>query len=200
MQEPEEIVDVVRMVDEAKQADTTGIAEIDHDNRMVRVWQLRIRGLTTMAIAKALGISVSTVYSDLKEVGRRYREELLKVDPVTIVAENMQWLDEMERIALYELHQASTQKQKVIDAATGATTEVEIQDPNKSRFYLAALQARKMRLDLLIQTGIIPRERANLFDALEQSATTEAEKGRERSVEEIRADIERLMKHGRTLK
>lgn len=180
--------------------DQTGVPSVDLENRRARVWQLRIRGLTTTAISKILGIHVSTVYADLKAIGRQCCEELLKVDPVELVAGNIHWLDELERIALFEIHQATTHKEKVIDNETGETKDVEIQDPNKSRFYMAALQARKMKIDLLVTTGIIPRERASLFEALEGSKSAEQESVAERTDDEIRADIDHLIKHGRTLK
>lgn len=175
------------------------------DERLQKVWDLRVRGLSLPAIARACKISVTTVRRDLKEMGKRYRQEILASDPVSLVTDNLQWLDEMERIALFEVHSAETKhtKHKHIDEATGQVTEIDIEtaDPNKSKFYMAALKAREMKLRILMDTGIIPTGAPEkMFRALEAYETHEQQIADEaRTPEEIAESVKRLLAGGRRM-
>lgn len=169
-------------------------------DRQSQVWQLRLRGVSIRGIANALGCYQFQVQRDLKAIGKRYRKELIDIDPLELVASNMQWFDEFERIALYEVHQAATKVQKIIDPVSGEVTTVEIADPNKSRFLQAALQARSMKVNLLLQTGVIPKDRRQLFDKLDNLDQKKEEiKTENRSEAEIKADLLKLMKYGRRM-
>jgi len=169
-------------------------------DRQSQVWQLRLRGVSIRGIANALGCHQFQVQRDLKAIGKRYRKELIDIDPLELVASNMQWFDEFERIALYEVHQAATKVQKIIDPVSGEVTTVEIADPNKSRFLQAALQARSMKVNLLLQTGVIPKDRRQLFDKLDNLDQKKEEiKTENRSEAEIKADLLKLMKYGRRM-
>lgn len=172
---------------------------LQKDNRQSKVWSLRIRGVGASQIAQALGVSESTVYADLREIGRRYRDELLECDPVELIASNLQFLDEMERIALMEVNQSTGTVTKETDPLTGQVREVRTPDPNKGKFYQSALKARELKLKLLMDTGIIPKNKVELFDKLGKVVDVQEEKdnGEIRSESEIADSINRLMKHGR---
>lgn len=169
------------------------------EERIQKVWDLRIRGVAIAAIAKAVGVSPATVYRDLKQIGKRYRDELVTADPVSLVTENLQWLDEMERVALYEVHSSDARIEKTIDPITGRVTEVRTPDPNKAKFYGGALKAREMKLRLMIDTGIIPTGDPNkMFRALEVYQDHEAEIVDERRTpEQIQESIRKLLTGGR---
>lgn len=174
----------------------------EREERLARIWNLKIRGGTPSAIAKALNISIDTVYRELKLIGRRYRDEILKIDPLTLVADSLQWFDEMERVALFEVASAGKKKTKVVDQASGEVIEIDIVDPNKSKFYIGALRAREMKLKLMLETGIIPREREKMFQALEglQNEGDIFMEDAERSPEEIQESIQKLLQNGRLMK
>lgn len=162
-----------------------------------------MRGESPHNIAKRKGISVATVYNDLNAIARKFREQILQVDPMTLVAENLHVLDEMERVALYEVMQASRCKHKqVIKNAEGDDVEVEmeISDPNKSKFMSTALKARQAKIDLLLQTGIIPKEPEKMFATLQNlEKPIDGDEGDERTPEEIQESIEQLIKRGRRM-
>jgi len=169
-----------------------------NEERLQKVWDLRVRGITVTAIAKAVGVSVATVYNDIRKIGERYKKQIMQADPVALVTENLQWLDEMERVALYEVHSATAKVEKTVDEH-GIVTEVTTPDPNKARFYTAALKAREMKLRLLIDTGIIPTgDPTKMFRALEayQEHEEDIEK-EERTPDEIRESVKRLLAGGR---
>lgn len=181
-------------------------SELDplREDRMVKVWELRLRGVNVRSIAKSLKVSTPTVYNDLKLLGQRYRDEILEVDPLTLVAENIRWLDELERVALFEISRSVGKKQKQIARTkSGEMVEVEVEihdSSNKSRFYMAALKAREMKLKLLLDTGVIPKEPDALFRRLKQYQEHEDElEHEERSEEEVKESINALLKHGRRM-
>ena len=164
--------------------------------RRNNVWHLHVNGVPATQIAIALKISTEMVRADLREIGKRCRDELLNQDPVDLVAETLYFLQEMERIALMEVNQATGTITKEIDKKTGAVIETRSPDPNKAKFFSAVLKAREMQLDLLMSTGLIPKNRSDLFEKIGKKEEA-AEVREERSEEEIRASIEDLAKYGR---
>lgn len=174
----------------------------EREDRMAKVWEMRLRGVSTSNIAAALNIEKKSVYSDLKALGRRFREDILHTDPLTMVAENLQWLEELERVALFEVARSDKSKsvQEVV-TQEGKVEKVVIDLPDtgsKSRFYQAALKAREMRLDLLFKTGVIPKNPEELFKGLErfQEKSEDIEATAERSEEDIKESIDNLLKYG----
>jgi len=172
---------------------------IDYEERLQQVWDLRCRGMALPGIAKMIGKSVQTVRRDLKKYGDMYREKILQANPIELLSDNLQWLDEMERIALYEVHTSETKIEKIKDEKTGVITEISTPDPNKARFYTNALKAREMKLRLLIDTGLIPTGDPNkMFCALEAYQDHEEDLEKEnRTPEEIKSSIKRLLTGGR---
>ena len=203
MDEPKQQTAV--LIPENEDVDVEGEEIAFNDERLQKSWDLRVRGMSLKAIASANGVSLSTVRRDLKEMGRRYKREIMESDPVTLVTDHLHWLDEMERIALFEVHSAESKKitQKFPNPQTGEMTEIEIEaaDPNKAKFYMAALRAREMKLRILTDTGIIPTgQPEKMFRALEAYETHEEEIANEkRSPEEIKASVARLLAGGRRM-
>jgi len=177
------------------------IMDEEREKRLATIWNLKMRGASVPAIAKSLAVSSSTIYRDLRELGQRYREEIIQADPITLIAEHLHWLDEMETVALHEVATASKKVQKLIDSATGTVTEVEVMDPNKSKFHSAALKARDMKIKLMMDTGIIPRnEPQKMFNNLKQhQASEEVILKEERTDEEIKESIADLLRRGRRM-
>ena len=167
------------------------------DQRRELVWDKCVRGYSSSEISRQLGISVTTVNRDLRHLAEVYRDEIIKMDPATIVAQNLQHLRELERIALFEM-QLLKPVSKLIRDDKGNTVEVVVTDPNKSRYFQAALQARAQMIRLLVDSGIIPRDSAKMFKPL--NTLQSAEQGtdrKQRTQEEIEASIEQLLQKGR---
>lgn len=180
--------------------DVSAIPKLTLEARRAKVWDFRIKGVSVSAISKVFGVTEKTIYDDLKAIGVEYRDQLLQMDAIELVASNLQWLDELERIALHEVAQAQPVVTKTVDEKTGVMSETSVSDPNKGRFYMAALKARELKLKILLDTGIIPKNKTELFDRLEKLSKTEVEVQEDRTDKEILVSIERLMKHGRFMK
>jgi len=195
-----EIIDV-EFTDNSNTEPEMALAPVSDTDRAFKVWSLRTKGVPTGAIAKTFNMSLEQVNEDLVTAGAVYRKELLNLEGVDIVAQNIQWLDEMERIALYEANQLPTQVIKLVDPDSGKVTEERIVDKNRAAFFDAALKARQMKLQLLKETGIISKGNPELlFKKLGDMSGKEEEVLEERSEEEIQLSIARLMKFGRFMK
>jgi len=168
---------------------------------MFQIWDAKVKGVPLRSIAKAFGISIPETLNCIKKVGEVYREELLNLDAISILASNIQWLDEMERVALFEAHQLQTQVVKDIDPITGKVTEDRIVDPNRAKFFQSALRAREMKIRLMADHGILPTDKnpESLFQKLSDFSGDNTEEVTERTPEEIMASMERLMKYGRLM-
>ena len=169
------------------------------EERRSTVWSLKVRGLSTTAIAKHLGVSVATVHKDLNEIAAAFKDELVKIDPVTLVAEHVNWLKAIERMALFEVA-ASQKQEKTIKDASGGEITVKVSDPNKPKFLAIAVEARRSQIKLLIDAGIIPKEPDKLFNAL-QEYEAKPEKETEDSVSEdqVKQSIFKLLRQGRVM-
>ena len=73
---------------------------------------------------------------------------------------------------------------------------------NKAKFIQSAMKARQMKNDLMLQTGILPKDPEKLYHAFDvEKREKEDEIGTaiSRTPDEIRKDIEALLSKGRTL-
>lgn len=167
------------------------------EDRRVKIWEFKIKGISTDAIAKVFKISRDTVYRDLKILATRYRESLTKDAPLDIVADTMMFLDKLEEIALFEFNQAGGGAVELdgVKVKRGASNSKD-----KHNFLKAVLTARQMKIDMLMQIGVIPREPKRLFEALEGSTSDKEERvGSDRTEEEIKDSIKDLLSLGRRL-
>lgn len=187
---------------EGELQDSTGRAVniITHEQRQARVWDMKVRGLGPTAIAKELCCSVSTVYSDTRALAERYRDIIIEMDPITLVAQNAQHLEELERVALFEMDKSKSCVKKVVDPKTNLEVAVEVSDPNRARFFQAALQARSTLIRLYVESGIIPRDSAKMFKPLADSREKSEKRVTERrTTEQIEQSIEDLLNRGSML-
>lgn len=177
------------------------LRSLPEEERNLQIWDARVKGVPVQAIAKAFDMPIRDIYVALKKVGAIYRQELLELDAIDIIASQIQWLDEMERVALAEAHQLQTQVIKHFDQETGKVVEERLVDPNRAKFFQAALEARRMKLKILAETGVLPKDNPEaLFRKLSSLEKKDENTQEERTEAEILETIDRLMKHGRFIK
>lgn len=183
---------------ELEASDADHLPGLTIEARRAKVWDFRVKGVSVPAMARAFGVTEKTIYEDLKAIGEYYRDQLVNMSAVELLAQNLQWLDEMERIALYEVNQAETSVIKITDPVTQLVTEQRMVDPNKGKFFQSALKAREMKLKILLDTGILPRNKVEMFEKLAGYETkVTRDDTDERTPEQVREAIERLLRHGR---
>ena len=168
-------------------------------DRIEKVVDLKMRGISNTAIAKALGVDPSTVWRDLKRARESYREELETEPAANLISDSLMFLDKIEELCLFEASQASSAATSV-DPTTGEVTR-ESSSNNRGRFQFirAALTAREMKMKLMLDTGVIPREADKLYHTIKKDDEAEEKGLDDRNAEEIRDQVMELLKRGRNI-
>jgi len=202
-EEEVEVFDIVRGDSKVfeREAKLARLRSLPEEEKMFQIWDAKVKGVPLRSISNAYGITITETLDAIKKVGEVYREELLNLDAISILASNIQWLDEMERVALFEAHQLETQVVKNIDPMTGKVTEDRIVDPNRSKFFQSALKAREMKIKLMADHGILPTDKnpESLFRRISDFSGDKIEEVAERTEKEILESMDKLMKFGRLM-
>lgn len=139
---------------------------------------LKMRGQTQDQIATELGVSRSTVVRLLDDYRKLYSEQLSNEPRVHLLAVELAKLDDIESTARKEAETATSNR-------------------DKQAFLKIALQAIDSRQSLLLETGVIPREPSKLISVT--CSVADDLKKEERTMDELRADVEKLLRTGRRL-
>lgn len=170
--------------------------------RQLKVAQLRARGVSPTAIAQQLNIPRCTVYRDLDALQKSYEEGVLKTPAIRLVIGMIMDLEEEARRTDESIAECQDITKTVMQRdANGEKSPVEYRmpDPNKPKYLQHKLNIIKAIQDLKKQF-ILPKDRDGLLHSAQESlGTAEDEKPEQHSEQEIIADIERLLRHGRRL-
>jgi hypothetical protein len=176
--------------------------KLSKDERIQKVLNLKMAGIPVTAIAKSLGVSVGTVYSDLKHHYNEYRQRLDQEPAVNIISESLAFLDSVEETCLFEANQSdSLGEKKEFDPKTGEVKPVKRVTNTKGKlaWMQCAMKVRDMKLNLMLETGIIPREPDKIYHALKDDLVVEEDKSLDRTEDEIKKQIVELIKKSRRL-
>ncbi len=144
-------------------------------------FSLKMRGNTQEQIASELGISRSTVIRLLSDYKLLYTDQLNREPRLHLLANELAKLDEIESTARKDGEQATSNR-------------------DKQSYLKIALAAMTAKHSLMIDTGILPKDPTRLVsvtckvDGIAEPTTEDT-----RTLEEIRADVERLLRTGRRL-
>jgi len=168
----------------------TNLVSMTREDRANHAFDMKMRGLSNVTIANELEVDRGTVARYLKEHTERFRESFEGVHAADLIAENIAWLDEIERVCLYEI--ANMGDDELIDMDTGTVTRRKSSiATDKNQWVKSLLKAREMKTKLLMDTGVIPKVAERLYHKLVDSRVDEAADGVEmRTREQIIADIE----------
>lgn len=163
--------------------------------RREEIFAMKLQGYKPAEIAELKGISVATVYNDLKAVMKDVRERITSKDSLDLITENITLLEEVERIAMRE---ASLAESTAYDPKSGRIIKVDKDKDMKP--LLVALRARELIMKLQLDTGMVAREAQELNVSINGRIKLKEEKREDkRSEEEIKRDILKLLKNGRQL-
>lgn len=181
----------------------TGISTelVESDKRLQDVYELLNRGVRPESIAKKHGVSVSTIYRWKRQAVELYRESLEQTPVLDIISDHLMFLDQLERLTLYELEMLRPDGTMINADGTQA-----ILDPLKARrlrleYLKAAREIRKEKVTLQTTSGIIPRQPERIYTTIEREKSTAGtnENAVERSAEEIKQAIVGLLGQGRRM-
>jgi len=167
--------------------------------RQEKVLDLKMRGISNTAIARALGVDPSTIWRDLKKAREEYREGLENEPAANLIAESLMFLDRVEEVCLFEANQTAASSVKV-DPDSGEVIRdgAASKTRDKIQFIRAALTARDMKTKLMLDTGVIPKEPEKLYHSIKPEQEVE-EVTDFREEAEIRQQVIELLKRGRNL-
>jgi len=180
------------------------LRQLDEASKVREVWKFYNRGIPVSTIANIFKVDESTIYRWKKKAVDAYKEDFEEKQKADVISEYMMFCDSIQETALYEAARLEGIG-KVLDTKTGKM--VEVKDNNRKnhqiKFLELALKARKMNMDLLVTTGIMPREASKVYHTLASegklSDTTDEKKGSLRSKEQIAASVLEMLEQSVSL-
>ncbi len=161
--------------------------------RRRRAFEMTMLGYSYDHIAKVFEVSVSTIYRWMGDVNKNYRKTIEQVPGADVLSEHLLWLSRIEQMCLYEVNILSNK-----DGEDKKENDTRSQ-ANQIKFLQAALNARKMKIDILTKANVLPVEPEKIYHAMSdekpkmsEDVGTNAAKTRE----ELEQNIERLIKRG----
>jgi transposase-like protein len=178
----------------------SGVLEDDPD-KIQRVYELMNRGFKADALARQFGVDPSTIYRWRKRAIEYYRETLESTPVLDIVSDHLLFLDQLERMTLYEMEMLKADG--TIVSPDGSVEQVEALKARRLRLeYLkAAREIRKEKINLQTTSGIIPKQPERIYTTIEREKSTVGSNdgAQERTVEEMKAAILELLGKGRQM-
>lgn len=179
------------------------LAALSLDEKAAKAFDNQMRGIPVSAIAAAFGVDQSTVYRWLSHYSSQYRQRIEQEPAANLISESLLFLTRIEELCLYEANQSDADG-TTFDSTTGEVTRPKSfqASGNKAKFIQSAMKARQMKTDLMIQTGILPKEPERLYHAFDTEKRDKEDvvsTAMSRTSDEIRNDIEKLLEKGRTL-
>lgn len=173
------------------------------EEKVEKAMALKLRGIPAKNIAIALKVSQPTIYNWINEYIEKYKEDIEKRSGANLLSETMLYWDNLERLCLYEISQLG-EGTSVYD--TGLKKMVKIDQGGskilKLKFILAAAQCRKEKSNLMLQTGILPKEPEKIYHRMEEEKRVDEKipiDVSERSKKEIANNIVKLLERTRAV-
>jgi hypothetical protein len=195
-------LDLKSLIDDVS-AETDPTEFIKSDNRAAKatpserrqkVWEFWIKGIPVSSLAVTFGVDESTIRNDIRELREEYSQGIQSSTGVELVADHLQWLDQLEKSILFDALQADSVI-KTIDKRTGVVDRIK-SSPEKAKLLLAAIKCREMKIKLHLDTGMIAKEPERLQHTINQATKTDESKIKKeaRTPEEIVTSLLELIK------
>lgn len=176
---------------EAKE-DTEVIIEPTIEEKAAEAYALNMRGMKIKDIAKKFKVDESTIWRWKREYARKFREHFEQSQPADIVAEMLLALKDLEDMSRFEANQLGLDG-LTVDKETGEVKRTAVHFKNlelKNRFLQTANKALQDQINLLQQTGVIPKSPERFYGILQDNSAVEKKKlDRELTKEEMLATI-----------
>lgn len=144
------------------------LSDVAKINRAVA---LRHQGHGLPEIAKLFDVSTQTIYRWIQRAKEEFRRQFEGETAADNLAGQLMKLSYIEDVSMYEAGQLGKDG-KTVDIATGKVVEdKKVTNASlgvKTKFISLALDARKMQIDLLLKTGVIPCEPGRMYHSLEE--------------------------------
>lgn len=171
-----------------------------------RAYALRLQGVSIQEIAKFFSVSNQTVYRWVSLVVKDHREALQGQTASEVVAESLLFYDHLEKMYLNEVSVIEASDSRTINPVTGEVVSNTI-DPrridSRTRCLKGAMDARKEKIALLASVGLLPKDTTQLYKdwkgRVEQTDEVVETSDKQRSADDIKENVMRLLQNCRTL-
>mgnify|MGYP001608785976 CR=1 FL=1 len=173
------------------------------EEKLASAYDMRSRGKSTLVIARHFGVTQATIRSWILNYVQDYTTTFENQPKAHLIAEHLLFLSKLEDICLFEVDQVD-----LVDIAPDPVTgevvrkRTAFNSAAKQRFVVAALQARKMKIDLMTTTGILPKEAEKIYHTLAGDRIDADKKGgfiETKTKEEMMQQILILVETGKVL-
>jgi len=161
----------------------------------------RMKGVSVQSLALSFDVHPSTIYRWLDKYAEDFRQRMEQKPAANLIAESLQFIGYIRDVLLYEADQIKHGEDTDVDKKTGELKRRSNASKLllKAKYLEAALKAEKLSLNLMLDTGIIPREPDKIYHTLKGGKPDSGETFDERSEEEVQKDVWRLLQRGRRL-
>lgn len=109
------------------------------DQRRALVKEMMIRGMSLVAIAKAIGVHRNTILNDSKEIRRTMRQGIKQIDPVQAIADSVEIFNMVVKESIVQFHSSEGKAAKV-------------------QFLRTITETEATKLKFLMSTGLLPSQ------------------------------------------
>lgn len=201
-----EILDGLKDGTLIEDSDDPEILDLRDVDKLRHVQELKMQGIPVTTLAKLFKVSVSTIYNWLNKNTENFRNRLEQLSRADIISEHLQWLQTLEEMLLYEATQVASSGEVEIDPKTGLVKKDERLSVSmrllKLRFLNAARNTRQTQIDLMKDTGVLPKAPEHIYHTMSQEKKTVDESGSVgdvRTPEQIKENITKLITYKRQL-
>ena len=179
---------------DVERTDAADKSSLDFKKR--KAYEMTMLGYSYDHIAKVFDVSVSTIYRWMSSVNESYRKTIEQVPGADVLSEHLLWLSRIEQMCLYEVNILSTKEE---DKDKDKKSNDPRAQSNQIKFIQAALNARKMKIEMLTKANVLPVEPEKIYHAMsdEKPKSSEEDTAKDsRSREELEQSINRLLNKG----
>lgn len=177
--------------------DESGRPEIlDKEAKIEEAYELKNKGIPVSKIAEHFGVSPATIYNWHTKYIEQHRKRTESVPSIDILTEHLKFLDDLEQLCLYEANMLGIDELDDIRPPNTLRKKSE-----KVKFLKAAMDARQLKIQLQLKTGVLSVEPEKIYHAVvvNKPGETVVEDKPTRTKEEVADSIKKLLTYGRTL-
>jgi len=161
-------------------------------------FEQRIKGFKVKQLSEKYDVDSSTIYRWIKDYLNSFARDFESQTRADVLMEELVFLEHIQEVGLYEIQQADFD---VVELRSGKLVKTSESRMVKLQFLRLILQIRKMRQDLLVIAGIIPKQAEKIYHKMidEKATAGDARGATERTPEQIKDNIYKLLRECRAL-
>lgn len=147
------------------------IMSLSDDRKRAYCYKYHMQGVNKKDLAKFFDVSLRTIYDWLKRENQGLLEEFEVKTGLELLIDQFSDLEQYEKMCMFEASHLG-QSQIDVDPDTGETRVIKPSVKNldqKAKFIGLAKDFRKMQIDLLETTGLIPKQAEKIYGVVKDN-------------------------------